>query len=169
MTKTIKKTGSNFYTFCRILLILLTLSLCCRNVTSPLLIIAGGHCSFHRCMNGPLARYVKLWVAHAPGMPETFSPPPTSKETASYRSRQTSRHVRNACAVMHVGIANPWRRGNVPGIPGACATRNFTYLTRGPWPLMNSSSSMCWISLFILKMYYPQPSSKSRSRWCEGV
>ena len=25
--------------------------------------------------NGPLARYVKLWVAHAPGMPGTFSPP----------------------------------------------------------------------------------------------
>ena len=25
----------------------------------------------------------KLWVAHAPGMPGTFSPPPTSKETAS--------------------------------------------------------------------------------------
>ena len=23
--------------------------------------------------------------------------------------------------------------GNVPGIPGACATRNFTYLVRGPW------------------------------------
>ena len=22
---------------------------------------------------------------------------------------------------------------NVPGIPGACATRNFAYLTRGPW------------------------------------
>ena len=22
---------------------------------------------------------------------------------------------------------------NVPGIPGACATRNFTYLARGPW------------------------------------
>ena len=22
---------------------------------------------------------------------------------------------------------------NVPGIPGACATRNFTYLVRGPW------------------------------------
>ena len=26
--------------------------------------------------NGPLASYVKLWVAHAPGMPGTFSPPP---------------------------------------------------------------------------------------------
>ena len=50
--------------------------------------------------HGPLIRYVKLWVAHAPGMPGTFSLPPTSKETASLRSR----HAR---AVMHVGIANP--------------------------------------------------------------
>ena len=32
---------------------------------------------------GPLTRYVKLPVAHAPGMPGTFSPQPTSKETAS--------------------------------------------------------------------------------------
>ena len=32
---------------------------------------------------GPLARYVKLRVAHAPGMPGTFSMPPTSKDTAS--------------------------------------------------------------------------------------
>ena len=31
-------------------------------------------CSF--LFHGPLIRYVKLWVAHAPGMPETFSPPP---------------------------------------------------------------------------------------------
>ena len=29
-----------------------------------------------RTSNGPLARYVKLRVAHAPGMPGTFSPPP---------------------------------------------------------------------------------------------
>ena len=26
--------------------------------------------------NGQLARYINLWVAHAPGMPGTFSPPP---------------------------------------------------------------------------------------------
>ena len=32
--------------------------------------------------HGSLTRYVKLWVAHAPGMSGTFSPPPTSKETA---------------------------------------------------------------------------------------
>ena len=29
------------------------------------------------------------------------------------------------------------RRENVPGIPGICATRNFTYLVRGPWLLMS--------------------------------
>ena len=28
------------------------------------------------CFNGLLARYMKLRVAHAPGMPGTFSPPP---------------------------------------------------------------------------------------------
>ena len=32
---------------------------------------------------GPLTRCIKVWVAHAPGMPGPFSPPPTSKETAS--------------------------------------------------------------------------------------
>ena len=29
-----------------------------------------------RWVNGPFTRYAKLWVAHAPGMPGTFSPPP---------------------------------------------------------------------------------------------
>ena len=33
--------------------------------------------------HGPLTRYAKLRIAHASGMPGTFSPPPTSKETAS--------------------------------------------------------------------------------------
>ena len=38
-----------------------------------------------------------------------------------------------ACVThMHIGIANPRWRGNVPGIPGACVTRNFAYLVRGP-------------------------------------
>ena len=67
--------------------------------------------TWKRYPHGPLTRYVKLLVAHAPGMPGTFSPPPTSKETASQRSRHASRHVRHARAVMHVGITNPrWRR-----------------------------------------------------------
>ena len=58
--------------------------------------------------------------------------------TAGERSRHASRHVRDARAVMHAGIANyrfPLKSAageNVPGIPGACATCNFTYLVRGP-------------------------------------
>ena len=55
--------------------------------------------------HGPLSRYVKLRVAHAPGMPGTFSPSPTSKETTNYPACITAR------AVMHPGIANPRWRG----------------------------------------------------------
>ena len=56
---------------------------------------------------GPLTRYGKLRIAHAPVMPGTFSPPPTSKKTASWQSRHALRHVRHARAVMHVAIASP--------------------------------------------------------------
>ena len=62
--------------------------------------------SCHSLAMGLLPYMVKLRVAHAPGMPGTFSPQPTSKEIASYRSRHASRHVRDARAVMHVGINN---------------------------------------------------------------
>ena len=60
--------------------------------------------------------------------------------TAGERSWHASRHVRHARAVMHAGIANyrfPLKSPageNVTGIPGACATCNFTYLVRGPCP-----------------------------------
>ena len=50
--------------------------------------------------HGPLAKYAKLRVAHAPGMPGTSFP-----ATAGQRSRHASRHVRDARAVMHAGIA----------------------------------------------------------------
>ena len=58
-------------------------------------------------------RSVKFRVAHASGMPGTFFPPPTSKETASQWSRLASRHVCHSCAVIHVGIANPRWRGKL--------------------------------------------------------
>ena len=40
------------------------------------LILAPGYTQRNRSMCGPLARYVILRVAHAPGMPGTFSSPP---------------------------------------------------------------------------------------------
>ena len=44
--------------------------------------------------HGPLTRYVKLRVAHAPGM------------SGMSGSRHASRHMRDARAVMHAGIAS---------------------------------------------------------------
>ena len=73
-------------------------------------------------------------------MSGTFSPPRTSKETYRQRSRRASLWVSDPD--MHHGTHVPWCMSgslthsggeNVPGIPGACAARNFTYLARGPW------------------------------------
>ena len=78
--------------------------------------------------NGPLTRYAKLRVAHAPG---TF---PRHRLQRKLLVSDTSMH--HGTCVTHV----PWcmsgslTRGggeNVHGIPGACTTRHFAYLVRG--------------------------------------
>ena len=82
--------------------------------------------------HGPLTRYVVLWVTHAPGMPGTFSPWPTSKETASWRSRY---------AWCMSGLLPGSGGENIPGIPGACATHNITYVVRDSCRLFNATPS----------------------------
>ena len=42
-------------------------------------------------------------------------------------------------------------RGNVIGIPGACATRNFTYRVRGPWV---SKAVNCCSKALIMKVLF---------------
>ena len=64
---------------------------------------------------------------------ERFPPPPISKETASKRSRHASRHVRDARAVMHVGIACLRWRGKRSRHSRRMRIRKFAYLARGPW------------------------------------
>ena len=64
---------------------------------------------------------------------ERFLPPPISKETDNQRSRHAPRHVRDARAVMHVGIAHLRWRGKRSRHSRRMRTRNFTYLARGPW------------------------------------
>ena len=73
----------------------------------------------------------KLQVA--PGMPGTFF----------FRHRLQKKPLirRHARTVMHIGIANPLWRGNVPGILGAWATRNFTYLAGVPCPRVYSDKN----------------------------
>ena len=79
--------------------------------------------------HGPLTRYVKLRVAHAPEMPWTFSVPP----------RVSDPDMHHDTRVMHAGIAN--KRFPLKSVAGKTlhwhsrCMRNpqFTYLVRGPW------------------------------------
>ena len=87
-------------------------------------------CLYIYLADGPLVRYVELRVAHAPEMPGTFSPPPISKETASPGMHHDT-GVTHVLWCMSGSLASVGGE-NVPGIPGACATRNFAYLARGP-------------------------------------
>ena len=102
----------------------------------------------------------KIVGAHAPGMPGTFSLSP----------RVSDPDMHHGTCVTHVPWCMPgsltngflWNRrrgGNVPGIPGACATCNFTYLVRGPWRHSLQThidvASPQWIKF--LKREYNQP------------
>ena len=74
--------------------------------------------------HGPLTRWVKLLFVHAPGMPGTFSP-------------VSDPGMHHGTCVTHVPWCMPRSLSHgsgesVPGIPGVCATRNSTYLVRGP-------------------------------------
>ena len=90
------------------------------------------HAIWNDC-NRPLTRYVKLRVAHAPGMPATFPPPSTSeKPLVSDPGMHHGTCFTHAPWCMS-GLLTHDGGENVPGIPGACATRNFEYLERGPW------------------------------------
>ena len=44
---------------------------------------------------------------------------------------------------------------NVPGIPGACATRNFTYLARGPWSPDRFQWTQCILKYMEGSGYFP--------------
>ena len=68
--------------------------------------------------NRPLDRYVKLWVAHVPRMPGAFPP---------HIGFKGNRQLVTPACIMARG------EENVPGIPGACAIRNLTYLVKDQW------------------------------------
>ena len=73
--------------------------------------------------HGPLTRYVKLRVAHAPEMAGTFSPQQTSKETASYPGKH-----RGTC-ITHV----PWCiSGSLTRGGGENVTDIFSWRMRNP-------------------------------------
>ena len=81
--------------------------------------------------NGPLTRNVKLRVVHVPGMAGTFSAPPQVSDPDMHHGT-CGTHVLWCMPESLTGAFLWSRQENVPIIPGACATRNFTYLVRGP-------------------------------------
>ena len=82
--------------------------------------------------HGPLTRYIILRVAHVPGMPGAF-PRHCGLVILTCITARAWRTCRDACRDRWLAISFEVGGGeNVPGIPGACATRNFAYLVRGP-------------------------------------
>ena len=82
-------------------------------------------CSDH----GILTRYVKLRVAHAPG---TFSPPLRVSDPDMHHGTCVTHVPRCMPGSLTSGFVWSRCRESVPSIPGACATRSFAYLARGP-------------------------------------
>ena len=89
------------------------------------------HC--HSMVNsGHLASYAKMWVAHAPGMPGTFSPP----------QRVSDPDLHHGTCVTHVSWCMPGSLTSVSFEVGGGGKRSrhsqrmrnpqFTYLARGP-------------------------------------
>ena len=92
--------------------------------------------SIYRSMNwpslshhGPLARYVKLRVAHAPGM---FSPPPRVSDPDMHHGTYVAHVPWCMPGSLTSGFLESGGGENVPDILGECTTRSFTYLARGP-------------------------------------
>ena len=89
------------------------------------------------CCHGTLNRYVKFWAAHAPGMPEKFSPPPRVSDPDMQQGTCVT-HVPRCMLGSQMVSFEVGGGENVPAIPGSCTTRNFTYLVIGPWPPLES-------------------------------
>ena len=70
---------------------------------------------------------------HAPRMPGTFSPPPRVSYPDMRHCKRVTHVPRCAPASLNNVSFVVGGSENVPGIPGACANRNFSYLVTGPW------------------------------------
>ena len=85
-----------------------------------------------RHVYGPLTRYAKLRVAHAPGMPGTFSPPEQVRDPDMHHGTWVTHGSWCMPGSLTSGSVEVGGGENVRGIPVACATYNFMYLAGGP-------------------------------------
>ena len=92
-------------------------------------------------IHGHLTRCVKLWVAHAPGVPGTFS----------CHRLQRKQLVGDSGMCVGTCMTNvPWcmsgllTRCGGENVPGACATRNFMYLARSSCAAVSYAKYVNW-------------------------
>ena len=86
------------------------------------------HVTHSALCNGPFTRYVKLRVAHAPGMPGKFSPPPQISDSDMHHGTCVT-HV-PWCMPGSLTSGFPWNRC---GENGAWATRNLPIWQEAHW------------------------------------
>ena len=83
--------------------------------------------------NRPLARYVKLPVAHAPGMPGTFSLPPRVSDPDMHHGTCMTHAAWCMPGSLTSGFLWSRSRGKRSRYSRCMGNRNFTYLVRSPW------------------------------------
>ena len=95
--------------------------------------------------HGPLTRYAKLRVAHASGMSGTFNPPPRVNNPEMHHGTCVTRVPWCMPGSLTSGFLwSRWRKN--PGNPGACTTRNFTYLVlQISWYIKIKCLKLQWI------------------------
>ena len=85
--------------------------------------------------HGPLARYVKLRIAHAPGMPGSFSPPPRVSDPGMHHGMCVTHMPWCMLGSLTSGSLWSWWYGNCSRHSRRMRSPQFTYLVRGSFLL----------------------------------
>ena len=128
-----------------------TWSLQCMNLPSALhtcslfsyLVLGNGSDKYGNWLVWASCQIRKIAGAHAPAMPGTFSPSPRVSDPDMHHDTCVT-HVSWFMQGSLTRFPLKSTAGeNGPGIPGACATCNFTYLVRSPWHIRCASGEPC--------------------------
>ena len=116
--------------------------------------------------HGPLTGYANLRVAHAPGMPRTFSPPPTSEEIASYWSRHASRHV-HVSKASKMNLDEFWKRSK--RILNKGQNEVYDTITEDGTKLENPEEAKSHIREYFRDLYQARPGKPEYEQWTEHI
>ena len=116
-------------------------------------------------VHGPLARYVKLRVMHAPRMQETLHRHRELAITTCITTR-ASRTCRDAYRDHYLAVpfSSQWR-GKRFRHSRRISTRNFAYLVRGPWKLYTAISVTITLDLW----NFHKQKGVIAINWCFGL